>query len=111
MNDDLKQLIYHLCDVTIRQYSCRLEALAKDDDAECRKHLSEQFPIIQGTKLQQTLRKLGNRASNKEAANRAIERLTEEASMQELADSEQEWVWATSENRISSKGDPSQGNE
>ena len=84
--DDLKQLIYHLCNVTMRQYSCRLEALAKDDDADCRKHLSEQFPIIQGTKLQQTLRKLGNRASNKEAANRAIERLTEEASMQELAE-------------------------
>ena len=83
--DDLKQLIYHLCDVTMRQYSCRLEALAKNDDADCRKHLSEQFPIIQGMKLQQTLRKLGNRASNEEAANRAIEWLARECAMQEMS--------------------------
>ena len=71
--DDLKQLIYHLCGALMHQHYCRLDALAKDDDADCREHLLNKFPIIQGTKLQQTLKEFGNRASDKEAANREIE--------------------------------------
>ncbi|NEZ65588.1 hypothetical protein D0962_23000 [Leptolyngbyaceae cyanobacterium CCMR0082] len=73
-----EELIYALCDLISRQMQCRLEALALNDDRLCRQHISLQFPIIQGTRMQQMVKALGQRPKGtSEDRGTTIKRLTD----------------------------------
>ena len=73
---ELEQLVYHLCSLVTRQSECRREALALQHPDLVKQHISLQFPIIEGTRMQHIVKALGLRKNSEtEAMGRILHNL------------------------------------
>lgn len=71
---DLIQLVCWLSSMVTKLADCRHNAIALPSE-ECKDYVTMQFPIVQGHKLQQAIRQLGEQPTNDDSLRRAIEYL------------------------------------